>query len=186
MAPSRALCEGVALVRPLLAMSRRVVRQHLVSLEQPWREDATNADIRYARNFLRNDILPQCEAAAYPAATQSLVRLGALAAGLTGAVRSAAEHLLEQCGCQRAAGAVVIRRAVLAGLDPQLVAEVFVALWEREGWPRRDMTATHFARLARMAAFPGPAVDLPGGVRCHLAADGTLRLGRPADDVRPA
>jgi len=151
MPAARQLIEGVSLLRPLLAASRRSVREFLTASGQEWREDATNADVRYARNFIRHDVLACCERGPYPAATEALVRLGRQAALAAGAIRSAAEHLLEPRVTRRADGTVVLRTAGLAGLDRHLVAEMFVALWSREGWPQRDMTAAHYATLAALA-----------------------------------
>ncbi|MFM8893663.1 MAG: tRNA lysidine(34) synthetase TilS [Planctomycetia bacterium] len=95
MARARELAEGVALVRPMLAVSRDEGRAYLTARGQCWREDATNADVHYARNFLRHEILPRCEAGAYPAARPALVRLAGQAAVVAGALRSAARHLLD-------------------------------------------------------------------------------------------
>jgi tRNA(Ile)-lysidine synthase len=189
MAPARELCAGVSLLRPLLSVPRQVVRDYLVSLGQEWREDATNADAAYARNFLRHEILPRCESGHYPAASAALVRLASQVAGLAGAVRSAAEHLLDTVSLRGADGAITIRPAPLAMLDPQLVSEVFVALWCREGWPQRDMTSRHYTLLARMAsAVAGgtmpAAVDLPEGVRVTAVEQGELRLEPPAGRAR--
>ena len=183
MASARELSDGVALVRPLLAVRRSVVRAHLESRGQSWVEDATNADVRYARNFLRHDILARCESGPYPAAAASLVRLGSQAAAVAGAVRSAAEHLLEAHSHRHADGTTVLQTQKLAALDRHLLAEIFVALWQREGWPRRDMTARHYLQLASMvvsstdAAVAAPtAIDLPGGVRARVLS-GTVLIG---------
>lgn len=180
MAAARALCEGVSLVRPLLAVPRAAVREYLAACGQAWREDATNADVRYARNFLRHELLPRCESGPYPAASAAVVRLGGQVAGLAGAIRSAADHLLETTVRRQADGSLLIRSAPLAPLAPQLVAEVFVSLWRREAWPQRDMTARHYALLARLIvesidALPC-AVDLPGGRRVSGVGRGMLRI----------
>ncbi|MFM7107169.1 MAG: tRNA lysidine(34) synthetase TilS [Planctomycetaceae bacterium] len=185
MKGARELCDGVALVRPLLGLRRADARAFLAAAGQAWREDESNADVRPARNFLRHEVLPRCEAGPFPAAAESLVRLGRQAERVAGALASAAEHLLEDHASRHADGTVVVRTAALAGLDPHLVAEVFAALWRREGWPRRDMTARHYARLARLAADGGPGADLPGGVRAE--PDGMpdrLRLGLVSGPAR--
>jgi tRNA(Ile)-lysidine synthase len=46
------------IVRPLLDVSRDELRAYLQSLEQSWREDASNADLSIARNRLRHEIMP--------------------------------------------------------------------------------------------------------------------------------
>jgi len=183
MASARALSDGVALVRPLLAVRRSVVRAYLESRGQSWAEDATNADVRYARNFLRHEILARCESGPYPGASASLVRLGSQAAAVAGAVRSAAEYLLDAHSHRHADGTTVLQTHKLTGLDRHLLAEIFVALWHREGWPQRDMTARHYLQLVAMLASSmdstvaaPPAMDLPGEVRARVRS-GTVLIG---------
>jgi hypothetical protein len=185
MACSRQLSEGMAILRPLLAVPRSVVRAYLESCEQAWCEDATNSDLRYARNFLRHEILPRCELGPYPAAAASLVRLGSQAAVVAAALRSAADHLLEAHSHRQADGGIALQTQKLAGLDRHLLAEIFVALWHREGWPQRDMTARHYLQLAAMTvsaadtavAIP-PAIDLPRGVRARVLSAAVLLVDR--------
>ena len=94
-------------------------------------------------------------------------------------VASAADHLLNLHGERHADGTVVLRTRPLAGLDPHLVAEMFVALWRREGWPQRDMTARHYESLARATQLPDPpANSLPGGIRTRPLAGGLFWIGR--------
>lgn len=181
MAPARALCDGVALLRPLLHVPRECVRGFVAAEAEVWREDESNADVRHARNFLRHEILARCAAGPYPAATAALVRLGGQVGRLAAALRSAAENLLEIHARRHADGTVVLRTEGLVGLDRHLLAEVFVALWERQGWPRRDMTAGHYERLAEMAVEAAPlrVCDLPGGIRVVGERAGAILLVPP-------
>lgn len=177
MRRSRRLADGVALLRPLLHVSRASVRAFLVAVGQEWREDATNADPARARNFLRHEILPRCEAGPYPAATEAIVRLGGQAAAVATALASAAEHLLGLHARRLPNGGISLRTAELAGLDTLLLAELAAAIWRREDWSRRDMTAAHYqavAGLMRVAAEARP-LDLPGGIRARPEA-GSLVL----------
>jgi tRNA(Ile)-lysidine synthase len=50
-----------AIVRPLLAIRRAEVEEHLRSLGQTWRDDATNLDVAHARNRIRHELLPLLE-----------------------------------------------------------------------------------------------------------------------------
>jgi tRNA(Ile)-lysidine synthase len=45
-------------IRPLIDCTRDEVRQYLASFRISWREDASNSDISYARNYIRHKILP--------------------------------------------------------------------------------------------------------------------------------
>ena len=174
MAAARELCDGVALLRPLLAVGRSDVREFLVAMAEAWREDESNADVRFARNFLRHEILARCTAGPYPGAVPALVRLGRQTGQLATALRSAAEHLLDAHARRRPDGTVELRTVGLVGLDPYLIAELFAALWEREGWPQRDMTAAHYERLAALVGTTDAAADgitdYPGGVRVEPRA----------------
>lgn len=50
------------LVRPLLHVSGKTLRQWLVQWGIPWCEDGSNADAAFLRNRLRHDLLPRLEA----------------------------------------------------------------------------------------------------------------------------
>jgi tRNA(Ile)-lysidine synthase len=45
-------------IRPLIDCSRQDVLEFLLSRSLPWREDATNRDVGFARNRLRHELLP--------------------------------------------------------------------------------------------------------------------------------
>jgi len=71
-------CDGKEaryIVRPLLAVRRAEVRAYLQSLNQCWREDATNADLQYARNRIRHGLIPLIETRFQPAAVMALAQI---------------------------------------------------------------------------------------------------------------
>jgi hypothetical protein len=125
-------------------------------------------------------VLPRVEAGAWPAATEALVRLGQQAGLVAAALDSAAGVLLDRHARQLADGAVSLDAAALAGLDPHLLAAVFGALWRKEGWPERNMTAAHYARLVALLAAAerreAVAICLPGGVRGSVTPSGRMEL----------
>ena len=173
----------MALLRPFLGVRRADLRRFLEARGVGWREDASNADPRYARAFLRHEVLPRLEAGAWPAATEALVRLGQHAARVAAALDSAADHLLDRHARRLTDGGIGLDGAALAGLDPDLLAGMFVALWRRERWPERDMTAAHYARLVALLAATTrraeASLNLPGGLRAHVTPAGRIEL-RPA------
>ncbi len=61
-------------IRPLLDCFPEELREMLIRQKQDWREDSTNANLNYARNRIRNRILPELEQT-YQGAKQALVRL---------------------------------------------------------------------------------------------------------------
>jgi len=50
-------------VRPLLGISKNELREYASAHNLAWREDSTNADARYRRNFVRQHIVPKFTAA---------------------------------------------------------------------------------------------------------------------------
>lgn len=183
MSAARQLCDGIALIRPLLAIRRRQVREWLLATGQRWCEDATNRDTHYARNFLRQEVIGRCAAGPFPVAVEAIVRLGDQAARVSAALASAAEYLLDRHATCHANGAIAIDTTPFASLDRHLVAEVMAMLWRREGWPRRDMTARHYERLVDMVRAVAdekaiPRAEFPGGVAAVASARRRLVIQR--------
>jgi len=191
MKPARRLVDGVSLLRPLLGVRRGDLRAFLDARGQSWREDATNADPRFARSFLRAEILPRVEAHAWPGATGALRRLGARAAEVSSAIASAAAHLLDRHSTREPDGGVVLDAGSLGTLDRHLLAEICAELWRREGWPCRDMTSRHYLEVAGMIARAGGSgsgptvVCLPGGVRARTSGM-EIRIGPTPRPCGPA
>jgi tRNA(Ile)-lysidine synthase len=172
MRRARALGDGIALMRPLLGISRTAGREFLRHAVEAWHEDVTNTDTTRARNFLRHEVLVRCVQGPYPAAVASLSRLGTQAAAIADALASAADHLLDLYATRQPDGAILLNIKPLASLDRHLLAELFVALWRREGWPQRDMTARHYEDLVVriVSAVDRSATCLPGGVTAEFPA----------------
>ncbi|MBN2079877.1 MAG: tRNA lysidine(34) synthetase TilS [Spirochaetes bacterium] len=66
------------IVRPLLELSSKVIRDHLEEQCIPWREDASNCDVTYNRNFLRHVIIPMI-VERFPMAPDAVIALSATA-----------------------------------------------------------------------------------------------------------
>lgn len=58
MRPVRILPGAGPLVRPLLGFSRAEIAAYAASRNVPFREDATNAEVRFKRNLIRHEVLP--------------------------------------------------------------------------------------------------------------------------------
>ena len=69
-----------SIVRPLLEIRRQELREYLVVLGQPWREDATNNDTTRLRARIRHRLLPFLEREFEPQVVAQLCRLASLAA----------------------------------------------------------------------------------------------------------
>lgn len=76
MAPRRALAPGVELIRPLLPLTRDEVLTYAEVHGLSWREDRTNLDPKFTRNWVRGKILPLLERRA-PGVKGRLARVAA-------------------------------------------------------------------------------------------------------------
>ncbi len=76
MQPATPIAEDFVVLRPLLASQREQIRAAMSEIGQTWREDASNQDSRYTRNWLRNDVMPLIRTR-LPQVNDSLLRLSA-------------------------------------------------------------------------------------------------------------
>jgi tRNA(Ile)-lysidine synthase len=67
------------IVRPLLGVRRNELENYLKALNQPWREDSTNADAKFTRNRLRSLVMPLLEREFNPAVVEGFAELAEIA-----------------------------------------------------------------------------------------------------------
>lgn len=51
--------DRIHLIRPLLCVRRRQIESYVADRAIPWREDKSNQDLRYTRNRIRHEIIPE-------------------------------------------------------------------------------------------------------------------------------
>jgi tRNA(Ile)-lysidine synthase len=71
--------QQTSIIRPLLGTRRRDMETYLRSLEQTWREDKSNRDLRHMRNRVRHGILPRLERNFNPAVREALAETAEIA-----------------------------------------------------------------------------------------------------------
>jgi tRNA(Ile)-lysidine synthase len=105
--------ESGAIIRPLLEIRRSELRQLLVVLGQPWREDASNEDTTRLRARIRHRLLPFLEKDFEPQAVAQLCRLASLAADEETFWEAWAADALRSKTQRETSGAISIRAADL-------------------------------------------------------------------------
>ena len=176
IAARRVLEPGVELLRPLLSVTRREVLEYLRELGQPFREDRSNTDVRFARNRIRHELLPALEAQYNPDLRSALVHLAEQAGQMFADVEAQALSALRDAELPRAGNLLILNRAQLATLSRNLLRELLRQLWQRENWPRDRMRFEEWDRLAGLALGEATAIDLPEGIRARCAAR-VMRIG---------
>ncbi|HET7442992.1 MAG TPA: tRNA lysidine(34) synthetase TilS, partial [Terriglobales bacterium] len=77
--PRAEMEEGGVLVRPLLSTRRRELEQYLAAIGQQWKDDSTNAELKFTRNRMRHVVLPVLEREFNPAIVERLGELAEIA-----------------------------------------------------------------------------------------------------------
>ena len=170
----RELEHGIALVRPLLEVSRNEIITYLGELGQRYCHDDSNDDVNYTRNRIRHELLPLLKNQYHGAADEALLRLQQMSCELQDVIAEIVYPLFQNhvhfpggVDCER----VVITCDGLTDVAPYLIRELFVLVWKQQGWPRGAMTTLHWQRLADAVATSVAAFELPGGVRVERADD---------------
>jgi tRNA(Ile)-lysidine synthase len=177
IAPHRPLGDGLVLVRPLLEASRQEVMDYLSKHGLTARQDSSNVDLRWTRNWLRLRLLPLLRERFADRCEKSLLRLAEEAREILAEQQRRVRTALVQAELPRAGQMVVLDAQRLAPLGDADLGELFTMIWEREGWPRGRLTRKHLRVLARLLRAQRGSLYLPEGVRASRRGK-VLRLFR--------
>jgi tRNA(Ile)-lysidine synthase len=155
-------CPLPTLTRPLLAVTRIDVLEHLAGIGQVFREDSSNADPRFTRNRIRHELLPLLRTF-NPDVVSALARLAEHAGDAHEIITERAAEVLAKAERPRVGGTVVLDVAAL-GTSRALVRAVMRLVWDREGWPQEQMDADAWDRACEFGDRSVRAWDFPGGV----------------------
>ena len=173
------------IIRPLLDIGRNELRDYLLALNQPWREDASNQDTSRTRARIRHKLLPLLQKEFEPATVANLSRLAGLAREEEIFWHALEDERFAALGSRETSGAVSFRIADLlsplpllaagcrdAGpsggspvlpvlaLTRRLVRRIFLEL----SGSRQQLTARHVEDVLRLAtkSQSGSRIELPG------------------------
>ena len=121
------------IVRPLLPFTRDRLSEYADSAGIRPRIDASNDDPRFARNVIRNEILPRLESAVAPAARRSLVRLGRIASAEETAWSSILGAIVRELVTEENDVRIEIDRVAFLGHEEAVQARILRELARRLG-----------------------------------------------------
>jgi tRNA(Ile)-lysidine synthase len=177
----------LALVRPLLEVSREETHAYCREAGRRPLEDATNRSLAYRRNRLRHQILPVLRRY-NPRLDQALLRLAAAAAADREALERMAAAALADAG-RVASGSVRLSRGRLRSLPEGLRRHVLRAAAGRLLGDLQDIGASHIKAMSAALEKPsGSELDLPRGLRLRVEYDDlvlSLVAEEPPVDLLP-
>ena len=151
------------IVRPLIEIERAEILDFLRERNVPWREDATNASLDFARNRIRHQLLPQLARDWNPAIAETLAHTADL---------SLAEEAYWKAEIDRLAGlhldsrgdAVLISAAALAALPLAAARRLIRHAIQVAGGGSQAGDFRHIAAVLELAGRPGgrDAHNCPG------------------------
>jgi len=158
--PPLARFAGGWLARPLLERSRAELAAWVSARHLAWIEDASNADERLDRNYLRRQVLPQIRAR-WPGSASAVARSARHAAF--------AQRMLEEVGradVNKAADGAALSVQVLRALSAERRANALRVWIAQGGWPVPD--------ARRLAELTGPVLHARADANPAVAWAGVI------------
>jgi tRNA(Ile)-lysidine synthase len=162
------LKSGGDIVRPLLTYSKAELRQYARAHNLKWREDSTNQDKRYLRNYIRYQLLARFT----EADRQRLIQVLADSAKHNQELEVLLDTqlvVLEQDGS--------LNRQQLTHL-PHAIAREIIATWLRKHGVTFDKTTLERLVVAAKTSQPGNRIDVVAGWQMQVSKT-TLALRHP-------
>ena len=165
--PVRMLKGDQRVIRPLLCMNRQEIEAYLIEEKETWCNDSTNQELIYARNKVRNALLPWIRENVNDRAEEHILRTAAFASQADEYFTVQAEKLLGS-GCKENTGEIAIDAEML-DLQPEIMKSYLIrAMITRLTGNSKDISARHIEAVAALSGpGGGTTVDLPYGLRAN-------------------
>ena len=177
--PVRCDEDGMIYIRPFLCVSRAEIEAELRQREQEYCTDATNSDVTYSRNRIRNRILPELN----QINEQSVGHLNQIAERMS-EIRTYLDEQLQKVTPQivtEAEDSVVIQMNPLMELPHILRTRLVHNALAKAAGARQDITAGHIEAVLELAdKQSGKRVNLPYHLIAERSYD-TIRIGKAAE-----
>jgi tRNA(Ile)-lysidine synthase len=173
------ISNGVKFVRPLLGVRRDEITRYLQELNLKWREDHTNADCTYTRNYIRHRLLPALQQDYTGSIVEDLSRLAQQGRKLNYLVRERTEKVWPELANSGENSVALNLKTFI--LEPKLVrVELIRRSITALGSGERDLTQRHYERILQLAdeGANNRRNELPGGFVVWRES-GNLIFARP-------
>ena len=173
IAQTRELTYGITLVRPLLNWTKKQILDQLAIWNQPYRTDSSNLTSDYARNKIRNELLPLLESEYNASVRSSILKLSSLACQASDELDKLTESALRNAIVRQNQDEIVLDRRSLRSVSAYIAMECFRKLWKQNGLPEQSMGLDQWTLLAEMAQSDEllPPYVFPGSVRACVTQE---------------
>lgn len=180
--PVRRFGDGPWFASPLLDITREEIVAYLDRRDLDWREDQTNVDPKYMRNYIRHKLLPALQQESHGCLVQELSDLAASARRLYDRVQRDAEEAMSQLAKVHE-GSVALAASRLSPLCELVAVELVRQALMKLGCGEQNLTQDHYKRIIQLARGAAASVlTLPGGFTARREGE-RIVLSRPAPRV---
>jgi len=181
--PARQFSGGRWVARPLLDVTRDEVVTYLRGRKLAWREDRTNIDPAYTRNYIRHKLLPALQRESQGSLVEGLSELAASAKRLYDRVQREAQEAMRQLAQSRE-DEIALAAPGLSSMPELVATELMRQALARLGCGEQNLTQDHYKGLTQQAQNPAAsALTLPGGFTARREGQSVI-LSRPVSPVR--
>ncbi|MBO5999979.1 MAG: tRNA lysidine(34) synthetase TilS [Lachnospiraceae bacterium] len=169
------------IIRPLLNFSRERIEEVLAEMGQAYCVDETNADPVYARNRIRNEILPLLGSSVNDRVSLHLARTAEDVREAEDYLAAETEKALNGCAADESdTGCLSIDR--LRQLHPYLRSRVIYECIALAAGRKKDITRSHVEAVEKLVlADKNGSADLPYGIRAVKSYDRLRMMLRTGD-----
>lgn len=156
--------DGINFVRPLLCVGRDEIIEYLKEKKIKWRDDHTNVDCSYRRNFIRHRLIPALQQQCSGSVVEQLFDLSAKAQRFYNLVCSEAEKVWSDTAEVSGEKVTLDLKRFMAQPQPVKVELIRHALTQL-GSGERDLTHRHYEKILQLAESKsgGKKIALPNG-----------------------
>ena len=162
--PARIFAGEIEFVRPLLCVTRGEIIEYLRERNIEWRQDHTNADCAYRRNYIRHRLLPALQRDCTNSVVEQLSVLARSARKFYGVICRRVDEVwpsLAECAGEKIALDLEIFLNQAKPVKVELIRRSLASL----GCGERDLTRQHYEGMLQLAGrnATGGKMELPGG-----------------------
>ena len=162
--PKRLFAEEVTFIRPMLCVTREEVIEYLQSQNLTWRQDRTNVDCTYRRNFIRRRLIPALQRDCRDPVVETLSELARSARQLYGRICERADEVWPELA-EYADERVTLDLKKFNTQPPPVKIELIRRSLTYIGCGQSGLTRRHYERIVQFAGqnVTGKRIELPDG-----------------------
>jgi tRNA(Ile)-lysidine synthase len=153
-------------IRPLIEVARESVETYLRHRQQSWRTDESNLDTAFARNNLRQDVIPRLAAEFNPNLMETLTRTVEILEADDSWIRSLTDEWIAKNGTNEEEDFVIPVEALEAA-PAALVRRVVRAALRKAGSDLQNVSFEHIENVRSLleSGKSGKIIEIPGGLQ---------------------